>query len=157
MSTFFHSGASLEDMLHLNRCRLFLRAYYLSNITTGDGSKLMEEATGGLNVNINRDDTSPRPLKLIGLAGDYIYLGCYLLGGEGLCAHWVHGLDLTLPGYGIFHQKIRHVCLYAGNCGSSIYTSQVLIEFYASSDMNLLFINPLLTCNRRQFILVIRE
>jgi hypothetical protein len=62
MSTFFHSSASLEDMLHLNHCRLFLRAYYLSDITSGNSSKLMEEAWAGhLNVNINRDDTWPRP------------------------------------------------------------------------------------------------
>ncbi len=37
MSTFFHSGASLDDMLCLNRCRLFLHAYYISDITSGDG------------------------------------------------------------------------------------------------------------------------
>jgi hypothetical protein len=62
MSTFLHTGASLDAMLCLNCCQLFLCAYYISDITSGDGNKIMEEAWAGRpNVNINRDDTWPRP------------------------------------------------------------------------------------------------
>jgi len=55
-----------DDLLCLNHGRLFLRAYYLSDITSGDGNKIMEDAWAGRpNVNVNRDDTWPRPPRPI--------------------------------------------------------------------------------------------
>lgn len=61
MDVFLEYRVTLETMLSLNRCRLFLHALYLSNITTGDGLFIAEDACNGHhNLSINRVDSWPR-------------------------------------------------------------------------------------------------
>jgi hypothetical protein len=80
-------------------------------------------------------------LKLIGISGDFTSLKQSLVGGGGLFALWAPGLDMILPGYGIFLRPISLFGQYVETRGDSISTFQVLIESLVFSVMNLLSIN----------------
>jgi hypothetical protein len=47
MCEFLDSGASKDDLLSLNRCRLYLKAYFLSDITNGYGTMVTDDAWMG--------------------------------------------------------------------------------------------------------------
>jgi hypothetical protein len=47
MVAFLALNPSLEDLIACNHCRMFLRALYLSDITTGDGTSISEDAWNG--------------------------------------------------------------------------------------------------------------
>jgi hypothetical protein len=47
MSEFFNAGATKADLTALNRCRLHLKAYFLSDISNGCGSMISDDAWMG--------------------------------------------------------------------------------------------------------------
>lgn len=47
MQIFVESGANKEELLALNRCRLYLQAYFLSDLVDGSGSYLLDDAWHG--------------------------------------------------------------------------------------------------------------
>ena len=60
MAEFKNSNASLDELISLNRCRLFLRAFHLSDIVDGSGSYILDDAwLGRPNHNAHRIDTWP--------------------------------------------------------------------------------------------------
>jgi hypothetical protein len=44
MAEFKNSNASLDELISLNRCRLFLRAFHLSDIVDGSGCYILDDA-----------------------------------------------------------------------------------------------------------------
>lgn len=52
MDGFAASTITFEDLAQLNWCRLYLQAFYLSDITTGDGLRLTEEAWNGQTITL---------------------------------------------------------------------------------------------------------
>jgi hypothetical protein len=48
MLSFMMKGASTQELLALNRCCLFLYAYNLSDILSGDGSSISDYAWMGM-------------------------------------------------------------------------------------------------------------
>ena len=44
MEGFLNAGATTDELIRLNKCRLFLSSYYISDIATGNGSKITEDA-----------------------------------------------------------------------------------------------------------------
>ncbi len=47
MKLFIDTSTPIDDLLRINRCRLYLRAFYLSDITDGFGTQLSEDAWMG--------------------------------------------------------------------------------------------------------------
>lgn len=47
MSAFYDVHPSQEELLRLNKCRLYLRVFFLSEIGTGDGLAILAEAWSG--------------------------------------------------------------------------------------------------------------
>lgn len=47
METFYSLVIPRDDIKKCNHCRMFLRAIYLSDITSGDGTQILEEAWQG--------------------------------------------------------------------------------------------------------------
>lgn len=49
MQAFFEATPTQDEFKALNRCRLFIKAYFLSDIVTGDGIAITEEVWMGIN------------------------------------------------------------------------------------------------------------
>jgi hypothetical protein len=61
MSAFYALRPSLEELQTLNDCRLYLRVYFLSEICTGDGLNILQEAWYGKPLeNANKNTSWPR-------------------------------------------------------------------------------------------------
>jgi hypothetical protein len=61
MDVLVTGSITFEDLARLNRCRLYLQAFLLSDITTGDGLKVTDEAWNGKrNTQVNYDASWPR-------------------------------------------------------------------------------------------------
>jgi hypothetical protein len=96
-------------------------------------------------------------LKLIGIAGNFTSLKQSLVGEGVLIALWAPGLNLILPGYGIFLRPNSLFGQYVETRGDSISTFQILIESLVASVMNLLSINLHWTGFRYRSTLATRE
>jgi len=44
MQSFIAAQASTSDLIALNRCRLYIYAFHLSDVTSGDGTAITDEA-----------------------------------------------------------------------------------------------------------------
>jgi len=59
MKLFIDTSTPIDDLLQINRCRLYLRAFYLSDITDGFGTQLSEDAWMGRRVASSKDLSRP--------------------------------------------------------------------------------------------------
>jgi hypothetical protein len=60
MLDFLQHGVTEEELLKLNQCRLFLKAYYVPDLADGSGLTLLEEAWNGCSAHIqHRQHTWP--------------------------------------------------------------------------------------------------
>jgi len=88
MEGFKNAGAAMDELIRLNDCLLFLTSYYISDISTGDGSKLTEEAWNGRpNCNVDRRSSwlaQGRPPKQDSLLWQQFVKRCYLDRGQRL-------------------------------------------------------------------------
>jgi hypothetical protein len=60
MSALANLTLSTENLCHLNRCRLFLRAYWLSDISDGTGQYILDNAWLGRPMHPQRAESWPR-------------------------------------------------------------------------------------------------
>jgi hypothetical protein len=63
MAILMDLGLMREQLAGLNRCRLFLKAFWLSDIVDGTGNFLRDEAWIGQPINLHRESSWPRQGK----------------------------------------------------------------------------------------------
>jgi hypothetical protein len=63
MVSFLNGGCSKDQLIILNKCRLYLRAFYLSDIVNGNGSLIESDSWNGRICNIHRQQSWPNQGK----------------------------------------------------------------------------------------------
>jgi hypothetical protein len=116
MEAFARSNPSFEELRVLNKCRLYLQVYFLSEICTGNGLAITEEAWREIRFEVpfkmlswpSQQRPSPKEwttwqllLKKHFFTEDYVYALLLVIGRE-----------LTILGNGIF---LCHKSVYSSN------------------------------------------
>ena len=63
MTVFYQQDLPIDILEQLNKCRLYLKAFFLSDLTEGLGSSLLDEAWRGKPINLHRMESWPQQGK----------------------------------------------------------------------------------------------
>jgi hypothetical protein len=104
MDTLSQLQITQDELFDCNCCRLYLRALYLSDIVTGDGLEIAENAWSGVRDvyseqilgHIGRNHSTPN-----GRCGIGVYVPLFVHEVEGFVNYWGIGLLTTLIGLGL--------------------------------------------------------